>query len=48
MSTYPHMYPAEQGIRKYIPIKNYKYVDTNDIGKDAVVFMSMRTTTGRR
>ena len=25
MGTYLHMFPAQQGIRKYIPTKNYKY-----------------------
>ena len=28
MGTYPHMYPAEQGIRLYIPAKKYMYADT--------------------
>ena len=26
MGTYLHIFPAQQGIRKYIPTKNYKYV----------------------
>jgi len=29
MAIYLHMFPAQQGIRKYLPTKNYKYVYIN-------------------